>query len=386
MDPHSTTKNGDAGAVLHREGRYVRLEVETLNDLISFLREDGYEVIGPVLRNDAIIPKPVQSSEDLARGWIDEQGPASYHVKKSGEQWFGASSSPSGWKQFLYPPHLRLFLSRRSNGSVTIEEPPRALKPFALLGLRPCDLEAINIQDKVFLEGGYSDPWYSEARRTLFTIVVACARPGGTCFCDSLNTGPKASAGFDIQMFELDQFFLAEAGTDRGSAMLARLPHRPAAEAELQQMETQQAQAKHSMGRVLKTEGLQEILADRPSDPYWETIGKRCLACANCTMTCPTCFCFTIDDTISLSGKEAERTRRWDSCFTSEFSYIHGGSVRSTIHARYRHWLTHKFSTWVTQFGTMGCVGCGRCISWCPAGIDLTEEAAMFRKRAEALL
>jgi hypothetical protein len=182
MDPHPTTKNGDAGAVLHREGRYVRLEVETLNDLISFLREDGYEVIGPVLRNDAIIPKPVQSSEDLARGWIDEQGPASYHVKRSGEQWFGASSSPSGWKQFLYPPQLRLFRSRRSNGSVTIEEPPRALKPFALLGLRPCDLEAINIQDKVFLEGGYSDPWYSEARRTLFTIVVACARPGGNMF------------------------------------------------------------------------------------------------------------------------------------------------------------------------------------------------------------
>lgn len=386
MDTRSTTRNPAGGEeVLHRENRFVRLESGTLNDLIGCLRQEGYEVIGPVFKDDAVVLRPVQSAEELARGWVDEQGPASYHVRKSGERWFGASSSPSGWKQFLYPPRLSLFRSRRSNGTATIEEPVRASKPFAFLGLRPCDLGAIKIQDKVFLEGGYSDPWYSEARLTLFTVVVACASPGGTCFCDSMNTGPKASAGFDIQMFELDQFFLAEAGTDRGSAMLARIPHRPATEAEVQLVETQQEQAKHSMGRVLKTEGLREILADRPSDPYWEAIGKRCLACANCTMTCPTCFCFTIDDTISLSGKEADRVRRWDSCFASEFSYIHGGSVRSTVHARYRHWLTHKLSTWVEQFGTTGCVGCGRCITWCPAGIDLTEEAAAFRKRAEAL-
>lgn len=371
--------------VLRRETRFVRLEPGVLDELIRGLRLDGYEVIGPVFKDDAIVPMSVHSAEHLARGWVDEQGPASYHVRRSGDRWFGSANGPSAWKQFLYPPRLKVFRSRQSNGSVTIEEPVRESKPFAFLGLRPCDLEAIRIQDKVFLEGGYSDPWYSEARLNLFTVVVACAKPGGTCFCGSMHTGPRASAGFDIQMFELDQFFLAEAGTERGSAILARFPHRPATGAEVQLVEAQQEQARRSMGRVLKTEGLQEILADRPSDPYWEAIGKRCLACANCTMTCPTCFCFTIDDTISLSGKEAERTRRWDSCFTSEFSYIHGGSVRSTVHARYRHWLTHKFSTWLEQFGTMGCVGCGRCITWCPAGIDLTEEAATFRKRAEAL-
>ncbi|MEX1139196.1 MAG: 4Fe-4S dicluster domain-containing protein, partial [Bacteroidota bacterium] len=353
--------------LLHREARFVRLEAANLDDLVNCLHADGYDVIGPVCKDDAIVLVPIQSAGELARGWVDEQGPASYRVKKSGDQWFGSASSPTSWKRFLYPPSLKLFRSSQSNGTAAIEEPARTSKPYAFLGVRPCDLEAIRIQDKIFLEGGYSDPWYAEARRTLFTIVVACAKPGGTCFCDSMNTGPKASAGFDIQMFELDQFFLAEAGTDRGSAMLARLPHRPATDAEVQLTEIQQEQAKHSMGRVLKTEGLQEILADRPSDPYWEVIGKRCLACANCTMTCPTCFCFTIDDTISLSGKEAERTRRWDSCFTAEFSYIHGGSVRSTVHARYRHWLTHKLSSWVEQFGTMGCVGCGRCITWCPA-------------------
>ncbi|MEX2116530.1 MAG: 4Fe-4S dicluster domain-containing protein [Bacteroidota bacterium] len=367
-----------------RETRFVRLEAEHLGVLVNCLFEDGFEVVGPVRKDHAIVFMPIQSAGELARGWVDEQDSAAYRIKRSGEQWFGFSSSPSSWKRFLFPPSLKLFRSSMTKESATLEEPARTTKPYAFLGLRPCDLEAIKIQDKVFLEGGYPDSWYSDARRTLFTIVVSCAKPGGTCFCNSMNTGPKASVGFDIQMTELDQFFLAEAGTDRGSAMLARVPHRPATAAEVQQAEAQHEAASHAMGRTLETAGLKEILPNRHSDHHWETIGKRCLGCANCTMVCPTCFCFTVDDTISLSGNEAERTRRWDSCFTSEFSYIHGGSVRSTVHARYRHWMTHKLATWVDQFGTMGCVGCGRCITWCPVGIDLTEEASIFRKRAEA--
>lgn len=387
MDPHLSEEASahiDARSPDDRMKHFIRFEADNLDVLVSNLREDGYEIIGPVLKDQAIVFMPIQSAGELARGWIDEQNRAAYHVRKSGEQWFGSSNSPSSWKRFLFPPSFRLFRSTLANGSAAIEGPIRADKPHAFLGVRPCDLEAIRIQDKIFLEGGYTDQWYSDVRRTLFTIVVSCAKPGGTCFCDSMNTGPCATAGFDIQLTELEGFFLAEAGTDRGSAMLARIPHRPASPDEVRRAESQHESARHSMGRTLESTGLKEILAKRVSDHYWESIGKRCLSCANCTMVCPTCFCFTVDDTISLSGHEAERTRRWDSCFTTEFSYIHGGSVRSTVHARYRQWLTHKFSTWVDQFGTMGCVGCGRCITWCPVGIDVTEEAKVFRKRAAA--
>jgi sulfhydrogenase subunit beta (sulfur reductase) len=129
------------------------------------------------------------------------------------------------------------------------------------------------------------------------------------------------------------------------------------------------------MGRYLETEGLASLLKSSPDHPRWDDVARRCLNCANCTLVCPTCFCTTVEDTTDLSGQHAERWRLWDSCFTLGFSYIHGGSVRSSAKSRYRQWLTHKLSNWHDQFDTPGCVGCGRCISWCPAGIDLTEEA-----------
>ena len=97
-------------------------------------------------------------------------------------------------------------------------------------------------------------------------------------------------------------------------------------------------------------------------------------------MVCPTCFCTTVEDHSDLAGETAERVRSWDSCFTLDFSYVHGGSVRTETQSRYRQWMTHKLASWIDQFGTSGCVGCGRCITWCPVGIDITEEAAAIRQ------
>jgi formate hydrogenlyase subunit 6/NADH:ubiquinone oxidoreductase subunit I len=105
-------------------------------------------------------------------------------------------------------------------------------------------------------------------------------------------------------------------------------------------------------------------------------VAQRCLACTNCTLVCPTCFCVAVEDTTDLAGDHVERHRRWDSCFTAGHSYVHGGSVHASTASRYRQWMTHKLSTWFDQFGSSGCVGCGRCIAWCPAAIDITEEAA----------
>jgi ferredoxin len=178
--------------------------------------------------------------------------------------------------------------------------------------------------------------------------------------------------------------FLAVAASDRGAELLAAVAHRPAHADDEAAAAHVTATATAHMGRTIDTDGLPELLAGTLEHPRWDDVAARCLACANCTLVCPTCFCTDTEDVTDLTGDHAERWRRWDSCFSLEFSYVHGGTVRTSTRARYRQWLTHKLGTWWDQFGTSGCVGCGRCIAWCPVGIDLTAEVAALRAPAPA--
>ncbi len=250
--------------------------------------------------------------------------------------------------------------------------------------MRACELHAIAIQDRVFLDGAHVDPHYRARREGTFIIAVNCSRAGGTCFCASMNTGPKAKAGFDLALTELvdknGHYFLIEAGTDTGHALLAELPRRAATQDDVEAAESIVARTAASMGREMRTDDLHELLLGNLEHPRWDNVAERCLTCGNCTMVCPTCFCSSVEDSSDLAGTETSRSRRWDSCFTMDFSYIHGGSVRSTARSRYRQWMTHKLATWHDQFGTSGCVGCGRCITWCPVGIDITEEVRAIRE------
>ena len=137
------------------------------------------------------------------------------------------------------------------------------------------------------------------------------------------------------------------------------------------------------MGRQLDTGGLRDLMGGSHAAARWDDVAARCLTCGNCTLACPTCFCTSVEDSSDLTGEHAERWELWDSCFDLDFSYLHGGSVRTSPKSRYRQWLTHKLGTWHDQFGSSGCVGCGRCIVWCPAGIDLTEEVKALREERE---
>lgn len=359
------------------------LTVDGLGALLRVLRDEGYQLIGPTVRDGAIVHAEISGIEDLPAGWTEEQEAGRYRLKpRSDRALFGYSVGPQSWKQLFFVPRLRLWKAQRQeDGAFTVETekaPPRRL---AIIGARSCDLHAIEVQDRTFLQGPFVDPDYAARRRGTFVVAVHCGQAGGTCFCASMKTGPKATFGFDLALTELldPHRFVVEAGTERGAALLARVSQAQAEEADVQAADAAVEETARSMGRRMDTTDIKGLLYRNQEHPRWDDVAARCLGCTNCTLACPTCFCASVEDVSDLSGESAERWRRWDSCFTLDHSYLHGGSVRSSIRARYRQWLTHKVASWIDQFGTSGCIGCGRCITWCPVGIDITEEVAAIR-------
>jgi sulfhydrogenase subunit beta (sulfur reductase) len=359
--------------------------LDGLSSLVAALWEAGYRVVGPTVRDGAVVLDEITSVDDLPRGIGEEQDAATYRLdRRDDDAVFGWAVGPHSWKQELLPPHVRLWRSSPpGDGKLpAVEEEPPPDRPLAILGARPCDLHAIAIQDSVFLEGTYVERDYALRRQGAFTVVANCGVPGGTCFCASMGTGPRAEEGFDLALTEVldgEHRFVVEVGTQRGREIAASLPTRPATPDDLGAALLVTHEAARRMGRELDTTGLHELLASNRGNPRFAEVAMRCLACGNCTSVCPTCFCTSIEDVNDLADGSAERWRTWDTCFSVEYSFIHGGSVRRSPEARYRQWLTHKFGTWFDQFGTSGCVGCGRCITWCPVGIDVTEELAAIR-------
>ncbi|MCX7718440.1 MAG: 4Fe-4S dicluster domain-containing protein [Candidatus Sumerlaeaceae bacterium] len=360
-----------------------------LQALLDALAARDYTLIGPTVRDGAIAYCEIRTVEDLPAGWEDEQDGGTYRLHRRGDgRLFGFTVGPHSWKQFLYPPVLKLWEARRNGHGFTVhrDESPQPRRAF--IGVRGCELAAIGVQDQVFLHGKYVDSTYQARREGVFIVAVNCGHVVSTCFCVSMKTGPKVGKGFDIALTEIldadGHRFVAEAGTARGAEVLAAVPHRPADASDRAAAEVVSANAEQAMKRSMDTEGIRDLLYNNAEHPRWEAVANRCMTCANCTMVCPTCFCHTVEDVTDLSGSHAERWRKWDSCFTMEFSYIHGGSVRPSASARYRQWMTHKLASWIDQFGTSGCVGCGRCITWCPVGIDITEEVRAIRETDRA--
>jgi sulfhydrogenase subunit beta (sulfur reductase) len=361
-------------------GSQLVLESDHLQLLLDALKKREYRIIGPTVRDGAVIYDELGSTKDLPAGWTDEQQAGTYRLaRRNDDAFFGYTIGPHAWKRFLHPPLIRLWRAKRTGGGYQVNSENEKTPPFAFIGVRACELHAIAIQDRVFIEGQYVDPVYSSLRKEAFIIAVNCGQAGGTCFCVSMKTGPKATSGFDLcltEILERDRhYFVAEVGSLRGAELLDEVPHRVATVGELETAGQVSIRAAEQMGRELATADIKELLYRNSDNPRWDNVAERCLTCGNCTMVCPTCFCTTVDDLTDLTGEHAERWRRWDSCFTLDFSYIHGGSVRISTKARYRQWMTHKLASWIDQFGTSGCVGCGRCITWCPVGIDITEEA-----------
>lgn len=367
------------------------LAADDLQKLLDALIERGYVILGPTARSGAIVNDRVTNVDQLPLRVIDEQEAGTYRLTPSPEAgYFTHVVGPQGWKTFLFPPERRLWAAERPRPGdpfeTTLDEP--VVEKTALLGVRACELAAMAIQDRIFLNGPYPDPLYAARRSAALIIAVNCARAARTCFCASMGTGPSVLDGFDLLLTEIvtphRHDFVVEASGEAGREILDALPCREVSEADFAAAEKVVHRAASAMHRSLETADVHQLLLSHLDHPRWNEVADRCLACANCTMVCPTCFCLTVQDATDLTGTRAERWQKWDSCFTLEHSYIHGGSVRTSRKARYRQWLTHKLASWVDQFGTFGCVGCGRCITWCPAGIDITEEVRAIRESSGA--
>jgi sulfhydrogenase subunit beta (sulfur reductase) len=411
------------------QNRHWLLPKAAFDDLLRLLAGQGYEVIGPRLEQGAIIYDTLGRAADLPAGWTDRQAPGQYRLQKRDDQaWFAFAVGPHSWKKYLFPPTLVLWRARRDESGLMFApaeyDPPKR----ALLGARSCELHAIAIQDRVFMnhQSGFVDPHYAKARQRLLLIAVECQAPAETCFCTSMGTGPAvepdripllasehrdgarqaggrgamrlplpiavaktdAPPACDLILTELEDAFVVGVGSPAGVQIVKQLKLRPATKARVDQARRGVSAAAKAMERRVEVKDIRGLLHRNQENPRWDDVSNRCLACTNCTLVCPTCFCSAVEDHSDLALETAERVRRWDSCFAPEFARVAGGNFRPSVRGRYRQWLTHKFASWFDQFGVSGCVGCGRCITWCPVGIDVTEELAALRasdgQRAES--
>jgi sulfhydrogenase subunit beta (sulfur reductase) len=354
---------------------YAVLPTADLQRLLDALSAKGYRVVGPMVREGSVVWETIRRVSDLPIGWRDQQEPGRYRLEQTGSnEIFGVVHGPQSLKPFVFAPREPLLQIERSKDGFTAHPTPPQQDKVAIIGARACDLAGLVVQDRIFLNDIYRDPYYAARREGLFVVAVNCTRSLQTCFCASMETGPRANQGFDLALTEVDDRFLIEAGSEAGRDLLSGFFLSPASEDLAGEAARRIESSAENQVRRLDRSRLPHALYETHEHPRWDEVAGRCLACTNCTMVCPTCFCHTVEETPDLSHQHSAHTRLWDSCFTQQHGYIHGKNIRPTIKDRYRMWLTHKLASWIDQFGTSGCVGCGRCITWCPVGIDLTEE------------
>ena len=368
---------------LPRIAASVAVPKAALQQIFENLRAEGFSLIGPTVREGAVVLEEIDGMDDLPQGWVDEQSPGHYRLKKTREsQYFGCSVGPHSWKQYLHPPRLGLFSVEKSNGGWAFHTPKGPPPRYAFIAVHACDLAAIAVLDRVLIGSEFRDPQYAARREHVFILAANCGHATSSCFCTSMKTGPKVTGGFDLALTELPDIFLIEIGSEAGSEMMRGIQWEAATAFDLSRASRVTQRAEKLISRQLQTDDLPDLLYENLEHAHWDEVASRCLSCANCTMVCPTCFCSTVEDSTNLQGTASDRISVADSCFNRDFSHVHGGNIRPSIKSRYRQWLTHKLASWHDQFGSSGCVGCGRCITWCPVGIEITEEVNSIRAKA----
>ncbi len=371
--------------MLSRPDQAQFLPIEQMQVLLQTLEAQGYQCQGPRPENGAIVMREIHSANGLPRGLQAEQAPGHYRLTRDPRnRYFAWANGPQAIKPHVFAAQESLWQVRRDGqGKLQFEVVMPDVPPVAIIGVRACDLAALALQDAHFLRQGRCDAQYAQRRERLFLVAVQCTEPAATCFCASTGDGPTPTAGYDLSLAELADGFVVVSGSNRGQAVLDALDLAPATREQIDAARQQGQAAAAAQTRSLPGRNLRDTLMRILEHPRWDEVAGRCLACGNCTAVCPTCFCHAEVDVPALEGDTSQHERIWDSCFGEAHGHLHGFNVRPDIRSRYRQWLTHKLATWHDQFGRSGCVGCGRCIAWCPVGIDLTEEVAALTTEAQ---
>ncbi len=363
----------------------VKIKKEDLKSILESLR-GSYRIIGPKIKNNVITFDQIDG-DDIPIGYRDSQGQGYYRLNRVNEnKIFSFSNGPDSFKRFLTPPSLEMFRFKRDKKSLTLTPLIPEEKPFAFLGIRACDLSAMRLYDKIFIEGIEKDNYYYTIRKNSLIIAVNCLYPGDNCFCHSIGTGPELKENFDIALTELDEYLILEAVTQSGRKFLEGLSSERLIDDDLKEKNYKLEMCKRMFKKSIRFNELPWLIYRSLEHPRWQEIAKKDLSCGNCTQVCPTCFCSSTYDMLQLSDINQRsfrisglRIRTWDSCFSRNFARVHGGNFRPSVKARYRQWMSHKLAYMMEQFGLPGCVGCGRCITWCPVGIDITKELEALR-------
>ena len=279
-------------------------------------------------------------------------------------------------KEVLFPRSEKLFCYCGEAGGVQLADQIDEAKKV-VFGIRPCDAKSFLLLDKVFNGDQYVDPYYLNRRNNTVLVGLGCNQPAATCFCAALGGGPFYQEGLDILLTDIGDQYLVEVLTERGGELLSEMDL-PAAGQEAQDT-ARAVKESAACSSIVDLGGLKYRLDVNFYDPIWATLAEKCLGCAACTYSCPTCHCFDIVD--EVAGKEGCRLRNWDACMFPQFT-LHGSghNPRPSGKERFRQRVMHKFKYFVDNYGATACVGCGRCIVNCPVNLDIRQVIEQIRQ------
>jgi sulfhydrogenase subunit beta (sulfur reductase) len=340
------------------------LKPATLNkkEFGSFLKQvmQTYDVIAPVeLAEGVSAYRKIESPEEASL--------ASHNTQKSA-------------KEAFFPQSEVMFRYEKEGNRTQVTSTEEVNRPRLILASRPCDIQAFSMLDQVFSAKEYTDVYFLKKREKTTIVGFACNDPLSTCFCTSTGGGPFTREGSDIFLVDLGDTYLVEFLTEKGKALSQNEFLREASEGDVARAKKLEEEASKRMTVPVHLDGIETKLEQMLENPFWDRIHEKCLGCGACTFLCPTCHCFDISDEASQKG--GQRVRNWDTCLFSLYSMeTSGHNPRPSGRERTRQRLMHKFNYFPKNFQKIACVGCGRCILYCPVNFDIRQAIAEINEK-----
>ena len=284
-------------------------------------------------------------------------------------------------KKYLHPQKENLITYNRTNGLEA--KLPEIDRKTVVLGVHPCDARAVMVYDVVF-GGDMPDPYYWNRRKNTIIVAISCTLPDENCFCMSLDDcGPTLEdKGFDLLMTDIGDSYLIEVGSMEGSLLLQHqgIFEKATEKARADKNKTVEISKMKIQRKIPDVKNLPKFMEQHYDHPVWAKEAEKCVSCGSCTFVCPTCFCYHVEDITKFNLEDGNRVRMWDSCQLIDFAEVAmGENFRENREARLKWRIYHKLAYWQEQFNNLGCTGCGRCISYCIANIDMTQALAEIR-------